>query len=169
MAILWGHRLEKTQVTNSKSPQALAGSISANFLHDNGWTDLDKLCESEGIVVSYVAMDPELSGWLEYLSGNWHVGINRLHHYNRQRFTLAHELGHFFLHRYRQVSFHDKKFFRGFEVNSMEYEANEFAGALLMPEKKFLELSKSFDDRSLAEYFKVSLQAVEMRKRLLKV
>ncbi|NMM97168.1 helix-turn-helix domain-containing protein [Bifidobacterium sp. DSM 109958] len=44
---------------------------------------------------------------------------------DRQRFTDAHELGHLVLHRFRRPKDH----------RSLEFEANAFAGALLMPEE----------------------------------
>lgn len=56
----------------------------------------------------------------------------------RQRFTIAHELGHFFLHPNKDtfIEFRDneKNIARGIK----EIHANQFAAALLMP-RKFLE------------------------------
>ena len=63
----------------------------------------------------------------------------------RVRFTLAHELGHFFLHRQhlrRGHAFHDSALTHGEELPAVEREANEFASGLLLPEslvKRFLD------------------------------
>lgn len=67
------------------------------------------------------------------------IGINSLHHPNRQRFTAAHELGHYFLHSGplfvdggKMRDFRDKQSAQATEPR--EIEANTFAAALLMPE-----------------------------------
>jgi Zn-dependent peptidase ImmA (M78 family) len=71
------------------------------------------------------------------------IGINTFHAQVRQRFSIAHEIGHACLHlaRGRQeaffvdppagVFFRDSKASRG--EDSKEIEANQFAAALLMP------------------------------------
>ena len=61
---------------------------------------------------------------------------------NRMRFSFAHELGHFFLHRelYERVAFESadewKEILLGLpeaDYTYFEYQANEFAGRLLVP------------------------------------
>ena len=106
------------------------------------------------------------------------IGVNRSDHPNRQRFTIAHEIGHYVLHEretyvdtgYR-VNFRDLD--SGSGTKSEEVEANRFAAALLMPEsmvkKAFgalaFELADAKDDelRTLAEQFGVSTQAMAYR------
>ena len=87
----------------------------------------------------------------------------------RQRFTVAHELGHFQLHR------DDDKFKKGIveTVSFMhrdgtqskeELQANEFAGCLLMPTEEVQKKRQeglSVDD--LAKYFGVSISAMTYR------
>ena len=70
------------------------------------------------------------------------IGVNALHHPNRQRFTVAHECGHLILHK-AQITKEvhvDKDFpmlmrdsVSAAGVNEMEIEANVFAAELLMP------------------------------------
>jgi Zn-dependent peptidase ImmA (M78 family) len=69
------------------------------------------------------------------------IAINPSQHRNRQRFTIAHELGHFFLHHEDQmehvdgdfrVHWRDGRSSEGVDWN--EIEANRFAAELLMPE-----------------------------------
>jgi Zn-dependent peptidase ImmA (M78 family) len=105
------------------------------------------------------------------------IGVNALHPTVRQRFTIAHELGHYFLHqrdrlivdRSFQTMRRDEHSSQG--VYGREIEANEFAAELLMP-KSMLERDISdaaldlVDDemiRSLAERYRVSLQAMVFR------
>lgn len=80
----------------------------------------------------------------------------------RDRFTICHELGHFFLHSnmgevpivaYRQGS------------TRIEWEANWFAASLLMPKVEFLAALKETDDLTrIAAKFKVSCEAARVRK-----
>jgi hypothetical protein len=80
----------------------------------------------------------------------------------RDRFTIVHELGHLFLHadagkkKLRVArSGHDRP----------EWEANWFAAGFLMPEPEFrLQASNCPSLAGLAAYFKVSTQAVRIRK-----
>ena len=72
---------------------------------------------------------------------------------NRLRFTIAHELAHFFLHRGipRKEHFSSLAAFDAWSANydgnkyEIEQEANEFAGRLLVPERR---LRKYFEDFS---------------------
>ncbi|MBF4459413.1 ImmA/IrrE family metallo-endopeptidase [Pseudoclavibacter sp. VKM Ac-2867] len=87
----------------------------------------------------------------------------------RQRFTIAHELGHLVAHRQEAgddaVSYVD---FRNSTSNPVEYHANEFAGALLMPEEHFTNLVRAGkSDAELARLFKVSSRAVAVRRKTL--
>ncbi|OZG49822.1 ImmA/IrrE family metallo-endopeptidase [Bombiscardovia coagulans] len=99
---------------------------------------------------------------------------------SRKRFSAAHELGHYMTHASADS-------FDGFTVkpigsgegyidarsdenrgNVFEVIANEFAGSLLMPEKKFRELKESGNsDIDIANFFKVSVDAVSYRSKLL--
>lgn len=131
--------------------------------------DLESLASKLGIKVIMKPMDDQISGHLSLQNGAWEIVVNSLHHWRRQRFTLAHELGHFFLHRWKRQEFTDTVFFRNDEVSPMEAEANKFAAELLMPEAEFKrhleEVSAKVED--LAEYFGVSALAVRVRAKRL--
>jgi Zn-dependent peptidase ImmA (M78 family) len=106
------------------------------------------------------------------------IGVNRADHPNRERFTIAHEIGHYVLHEretyvdtgYR-VNFRDLD--SGSGTKSEEVEANRFAAALLMPEAMVkvafndlaFDLAGTKDDelRKLADLFGVSTQAMAYR------
>lgn len=89
----------------------------------------------------------------------------------RVRFTQAHELGHYLLHRRKQQSFECSQadmVHWGPDLKAMEAEADEFASNLLMPWKQFRESTPSadvdFDALSDASAkFGVSLTAVALR------
>lgn len=86
----------------------------------------------------------------------------------RDNFTIAHELGHYFLHFLRIFDqfesgdvFHAKRF----GSDRVEWEANWFASAFLMPEQQFRGKFEDFsgDLYELSDSFKVSLNAAEIR------
>jgi Zn-dependent peptidase ImmA (M78 family) len=110
------------------------------------------------------------SGVLVVDSGKGTIGYNPKDSHGRQRFTMAHELGHFLLHKTDSELFVDKDFLMKFRNPSNTYtdnelkherEANAFAAALLMP-KVFLD--KELSDEDLAELSESDLLA-ELSKR----
>lgn len=128
--------------------------------------DVDNFILKIGIELERKSMDNELSGMLQKNSdGIWTITVNALHHPKRQRFTLAHELGHYFLHRNRAISFVDEALYRSTHMDSMEYEANNFAGALLMPKKPLLDFMNANgpDAELISAYFDVSVLAAKIR------
>lgn len=59
---------------------------------------------------------------------------NRNHHPERRNFTIAHELGHFYLHREKQCQFADRtKDMKNNTLNEFEMQANAFAAQILLP------------------------------------
>ncbi|SFR39397.1 protein of unknown function [Marinobacter gudaonensis] len=129
--------------------------------------DVERLAGSFGVKVKVVPMKDEVSGHLSLNDGQWEIAVNALHHPKRQRFTLAHELGHYVLHRWQCQKFEDTKLFRNNETNPMEAEANRYAADLLMPEPEFRNyintVSKNIND--IADYFDVSAYAVRVRAK----
>ena len=127
------------------------------------------VAEKVGIRIEYVSLKNGLSGILykDEEDDSWVVQVNEDHHPNRQRYTIAHELGHFCLHRHLRRRFEDKIFFRGGEANKPEWQANDFASAILMPEDKFREMVRSGVSKVevLAKEFKVSTLALRIRAK----
>jgi Zn-dependent peptidase ImmA (M78 family) len=93
--------------------------------------------------------------------------INAQHHPNRQRYTIAHELGHYFLHRHLQVEFQDRIFFRGAENSKEEVQANSFASEILMPEVDFRRMVREGKNKvnELSQEFGVSTLALRIRAK----
>lgn len=76
----------------------------------------------------------KLSGFIGYgLNGVAVICVNYKRPLGRQNFTLAHEIGHWFLHKGRSISDDDSVL--GYSSDSVEQEANVFAGELLYPEE----------------------------------
>ena len=114
-----------------------------------------------------------LSGYIEKRSDRWFIGINQYDHPRRQRFTIAHELAHFLLHKEimeTQGGRHeDTIMMRDGSANQIEKEANHYASELLMPENEIRRLVREGVNtiESLASRFDTSTAA--MRYRLLKL
>lgn len=105
------------------------------------------------------------------------IGVNSSHPKPRQRFTIAHEIGHLILHPGEMFldgayNFRDQVSSAG--TNRREVEANAFAAALLMPEAsvraaldQLLSRSPYASAQDVAErvmkLFVVSRQAAELR------
>ncbi|WP_284785246.1 ImmA/IrrE family metallo-endopeptidase [Corynebacterium rhinophilum] len=107
--------------------------------------DLQQLCEQLGISV-WVGDLKGASGLILKEQGkDADIYLERTDSHLRQRFTLAHELGHYFERLEAsddEYSFRDEGTLREERSNKyglMEFYADEFAGELLMPEKEFLE------------------------------
>lgn len=94
------------------------------------------------------------------------IGVNRSHALVRQRFSIAHELGHF-LHGHGDfadstATFEDGSYNYADPQNRQEMEANEFAAELLMPES-FLKAdigNIGLDVPTLAKKYQVSERAM---------
>lgn len=139
--------------------------------HDRGWyrgksLDIESVISSfEGLVIRREQMPSNVSGYFKNENGKWIIGVNQAHHPNRQKFTMAHELGHYILHKEKDINIVDTTLFRNEESDSVEYMANEFASKLLMPEDEVRELVaegvKNIGD--LAECFGVSASAMKYR------
>ena len=114
----------------------------------------------------------EVSGMLRWLEGSPEIIANRDHPYARQRYTVAHELGHFFLHckgeEHRDYVDHKIDFYRHGAANEAnwraEVQANKFAACLLMPSRLVKEARDvTTSPLQLAEMFGVSETAMNFR------
>lgn len=97
----------------------------------------------------------------------------------RRRFSIAHELGHLFLHMGFKVDEAKWANSSGYDVmnrfgnTAEEYEAHEFAGAFLMPERDFRVIARrhledgQYDMDAIASHFRVSVHAALTRGRWL--
>lgn len=100
--------------------------------------DMDRALHSYGIETRHAHFkDNDVSGCLFFQSdGKPVIGVNITQRPQRQRFTRAHELGHFLLHPQRTavdaVMWRNGVSAEGVDIQ--EVEANTFAAQLLMPD-----------------------------------
>ncbi|TQM17057.1 uncharacterized protein DUF955 [Pseudoxanthomonas sp. 3HH-4] len=128
--------------------------------------DINGAAAALGVRVQYEPMADEMSGYLEKRGVDWVAGVNAHHSGVRQRFTIAHELAHFVLHRNLQENFRDLIFTRrSLERNQMEREADSFAAQLLMPSEELIADVRSgkTNVHELAERYQVSGLAMKYR------
>jgi Zn-dependent peptidase ImmA (M78 family) len=136
---------------------------------------IEKIPQHYGILVCPLRANEDIFGAIVRTAKKVVIAINPAQHPNRQRFTIAHELGHFFCHpedsehvdRDFRISWRNTESSRG--VNWKEIEANRFAAALLMPEdfiRRDLNRISDINDttiKQLAASYKVSMLAMKFR------
>ena len=140
--------------------------------------NVEKIAEQLGAAIHTNHVEDDVSGFLAWQKGKPIIGVNARHSKNRQRFTIAHEIGHIVLH--PQLSLHIDESFavklrsdksrRGDDAD--EKEANLFAAELLMPANLLIKdisrigvLDIHDDQRigELAKSYQVSAQAMTIR------
>ena len=130
---------------------------------------IDQLASEYGFSVKHFSPsnDPDLvkiSGAIEY--DKKIIWANSDDVPERQRFTIAHELGHAVLHPNENII----DYRMDGDFSPKELEANEFAARVLMPASEIKKVKVSLEQMkeknivsSLAQYFGVSMQAMMVR------
>ncbi|MCY4549265.1 MAG: ImmA/IrrE family metallo-endopeptidase [Defluviicoccus sp.] len=98
---------------------------------------LGAIAHDLGITVKLSALERGKSGLIECVNGEYRIKINRHEARERQRYTLAHEIAHFLLHRDiidQRGEIVDNVLYRSGQPAQIEYEANRLAADLIMPE-----------------------------------
>jgi Zn-dependent peptidase ImmA (M78 family) len=145
---------------------------------------IDRVAQHKKLRTTATDLGKDISGVLVIEKKRAAIGYNINHPPVRQRFTIAHEIGHYILH--AKNSSNSKLFvdyiayrrddLRPTESNQtgadkQEVEANAFAAALLMPEKLVrreiekhnFDLEDDKDLNALAKLFDVSTIAMSIR------
>jgi Zn-dependent peptidase ImmA (M78 family) len=164
----------------SRDPVVRAHELLTEFGVTKAPVPVEKIAERRGLTVRHVPLDDALSGMIFIRDNTPIVIVNSLHHTNRQRFTLAHECGHYELHMndIGGAVHVDKKYFvmersgnsgKGFDPK--EIEANRFAAELLVPRDmlfaevkgRIVDVEDDFLVAELARTFLVSVQMMSIR------
>lgn len=138
--------------------------------------DLQNLVTSLGGEITTLTEESSVFGSVKRIDNNrFIISVSPNQNEHRKRFTVAHELGHLFLHMgFPEEKTENVEMYR-IGASEQEYQANEFAACLLMPEKEFIEVVMSNTDNSSAEvninavaqYFNVSETSAINRGRWL--
>lgn len=163
------------------SRKSWAKGHAIRILHEQQVKDapvpIDKIARKCGVIIQYASLDDQLSGMAFIKNNVSYIGVNSLHHPNRQRFTIAHELGHHVLHKeLLGSSVHvDKVILKRDQVSSSgvdlnEIEANAFAAEILMPTEWIdallsdgLDVADEAKISDIARRFKVSIAALQFK------
>lgn len=136
--------------------------------------DINGLIRALGIKLQQALLAPDIAGMIEKTKdGSYIITVNERDPITRQRFTLAHELGHYVHHRDKiGDGVQDDRLYRntGLFQNSkigtrQETQANQFAAGVLMPFDLINQLRDAGCDtpEKLAERLVVSVQAMKYR------
>jgi len=141
--------------------------------------NVEKVAQHLSIDVVREPFEDDLSGVLVRKNDHAVIGVNKMHASVRQRFTIAHEIGHFYLRHVGEIFVEEHVLNKrdgrsSYAIDPKEIEANNFAAALLMPAQMVgravidrinknpsIKLEDLTDD--LAEKFHVSRQAMGYR------
>ena len=132
-----------------------------------------------GIIEEKIDFDDLCDGTIQKSGpNNFIITISPFQNEKRKNFTIAHELGHLFLHMgfmtdRKLWSTQDEMVYERFGTSEQEYQANEFAATLLMPADEYKNIVDRYSKDNkvnmskVAEYFNVSLSAAITRGRFL--
>jgi Zn-dependent peptidase ImmA (M78 family) len=169
-----GYRRAEASNLSKAQIFALAESVAKQLEFEPG-DDIHEFVERVGgsvLVEDTLTEDPERSGSLYVDSPNKFTIIVPAHtSLVRDRFTVAHEFGHFIVHYMwpLQRGISDSSPMMALRKGSdrIEWEANWFAAAFLMPKKAFAKSFKSSGVGGAATTFGVSQAAADVRARQL--
>ena len=141
--------------------------------------DVEQIACENDIIVKKVNLPNEISGVLDNSTGRYIILVNSNQVPVRQRFSIAHELGHYFLHSSdntaKQVHIDKVRYYRNNKsslgTDDREIEANIFASELLIPSDELKNILSSgkydiYDDKcidGLATKFNVSSAALSVK------
>lgn len=166
--------------TTRKYINNLAQQVIATYNIEIPITDINKVVKSiGGSICKKTGFDDLCDGTIKK-SGedSFEIAVSCYQSSNREIFTVAHELGHLFLHMGFRTNLalwqqQDNAVYTRFGSSLQESQANEFAGALLMPEEEYLSVLRRFakgnkvDMNEVAQYFRVSTAAATTRGKIL--
>lgn len=137
-----------------------------------GLQDLVRLAGRWDANVEFLPMDESVSGFIiKEKETDPRIYVNSTEPLHRQRFTLAHEIGHLVERQSvagdQDYSFTDYRSTAGYDLH--EFFADEFAGELLMPAEPFIRSLQRGGEVGASVDFNVSVPAVRKRiDRLIK-
>jgi hypothetical protein len=132
---------------------------------------LPDLAHALGVPIKAATLAPGISGEIRPTADGYVIRVNRHDPPKRQRFTVAHELAHFLLHR-DQIGqgIEDDVLYRSSLSDRREQQANRLAADILMPSALLTEAREAADEKGvgdvalyLADQFGVSEAAMRIK------
>ena len=157
-----------------KKIESITYGLLKNYGFEKSGFDIEELVKQLGILYSEKVLGKNVSGASAIHDDIKLIVVNSQHNPPRKRFSIAHELGHLFLHPESLVNFSAQSVLYRDGVPSektdqLEIEANYFAACLLIPERLIIhEIGgrTEFDEEAieiLARKFKVSQIVMSLR------
>lgn len=137
--------------------------------------DVEALAYDLGLNLKYEDLPDDIAGKLErdwMAPAGFRITVDSSDGHRRKRFTIAHEIAHYMLHRdlLPEEGVTDSALYRSSLSDDMERHANRFAAQILLPADKVREAYRS--EKSLAalsRIFDVSDAALRIRLRELRL
>jgi Zn-dependent peptidase ImmA (M78 family) len=133
--------------------------------HETFPVKLSELAAKYDIKIYEAKLPIMASGQIIKDGGIYKITVQKGQSIARQRFTAAHELAHFFLHK-DQIGdgIIDNAMYRSSLPSELETQANKLAADILMPMSEIdKKLKEKYNIGELAKYFDVSNQAMQVR------
>ena len=137
---------------------------------------LGAIAKRLGVKVLLSTLPRGTSGQIGQEDGDFVIRINRHEAKHRQRFTLAHELAHYILHRDLIVAEGGRSenvLLRSGQPANVEYEANRLASDLVLPSAELAKATAEYTGpmtpeviEDLARRFGVSTAAMEIKLQM---
>lgn len=137
---------------------------------------LGAIAKRLGVKVLLSTLPRGTSGKIGQENGDFVIRVNRHEAKHRQRFTLAHELAHFMLHRDLVVAkggLSENVLLRSGQPVNIEYEANRLASDLVIPSTQLAAVTAQYSGpmtneiiEDLARKFGVSTAAMEIKLQM---
>jgi Zn-dependent peptidase ImmA (M78 family) len=150
-------------------------AIAASYLQ-SAPVDLLSMSRELGLTVDMNADMPEtLSGSIAKSASapaGYHVMVNGHHSASRKRFTLAHEIAHYLLHRdLIGDGINDSAMYRSALSDEVEISANSLAATMLMPSDLVRRIYRAglMHIAGLSKAFEVSEDAMRIRLKQLRL
>lgn len=132
---------------------------------------LPDLARALGVPIKAATLAPGISGEIRPVDGGFVIRVNRHDPPKRQRFTVAHELAHFLLHRDQiGTGIEDDVLYRSNLSDIREQQANRLAADILMPSALLAEAKDAAEEKGvgdvvlyLADLFGVSEAAMSIK------
>lgn len=139
--------------------------------------DLHKVAKALGAEIYYKLMPAGCDGWIvelnpyrakDFTTVKYIIMVNSSRLIVRQRFTIAHEIGHIVLQHHERKS---KLLYKHSKITAeddykFEREADIFASELLIPTSHLLKLAKMgnpMDIKKLSAFYQVSKEAMKIK------
>lgn len=171
-------KVRQTGTSQAMNPGLEGGKaaerIFAAHCDDSIPVDPARVAHILGIRVVHAELDPDVAGAIQrHAGGQPSIYLSAGDPPNRQRFTCAHEIGHFIKHGeahddFEYIDYRDGTTSMGIDAD--ERYANAFAAALLMPEAHVRRLRDfGLDEKAMAKAFGVSQAAMVNRLKNLRL